>query len=1035
MTTRELPEEPARLFEESALGRREPFLVLGGPGSGKTRLVVELACHWALQPQTSAVVLAPNRAAADLLRGEIHGRLLRASPELALAKPLVRTTHSYAFALLEARARTFGNPPPRLIPAAEQDATLRELADEQAARWPPSLRGALGSAEFTAQLRAVFQRAAQHGHGPEGLIALGRERARPEWVAAGRTWQEYEQVMTLRNAVGMADPTGSPGALDAAELLTAALDAVAEDPDLLRQPLGGPGGRFVVFVDDAQHFDPQAARLAGLASDRADLAVLTADPDQSVFWFQGAEAGPNFWRRARRLRLGPSQRLAPEVAGLVAAVAPRSVPEVATAREAPGEARVRLYPTTAAQAEGVVEALRRAHARDGVPWSRMAVLVRSVPALAPSLARAAALAEVPLRAPSASGPLASNTTVLALLLLLRAVAAADLEPSTALQLLTSPLAGATVAEARALRRRLREEEPDRPSLESLAGLILDDAERGEADLPEPALRLRRVWRAASAAARSAQTVEDVLWAAWSASGLEERWGDEILAEPDFAAVNALFSSARAQHVADSREIGPALAQFAERIERERLPAPGRIADGGGSDAVTLSSAHAAAGREWDVVVVCGVQEGLWPGLSESNSLLGVDELAAAFDGVRADAKLDARKQVLAQERRLLYLACSRARDQLLLTAVEGEGDLVPSRFLPLWWQGSASERAPEAEPAPQAPQAPWSSAGVVAELRRLVCGADEGRASRAAAALAALARVGVASAHPKSWHGLAAPSTDEPLAEDGVVTLSPSRVEQLLVCPLRWLFERAVPSAPGEAAAVGTAVHLLASVSGRFSEEELASALDEAVSQADARSARPPWAAQRRREQLGRLLATFSGWLAASRGELTEVGVEVPVEMTLPALGGRSGSLPRASRAPIADVELEVRIKGRIDRLEKTRDGELVIVDLKTAKTPRSVASVHEDAQLACYQLVVGAAREEPVAGGRLVFLGAPRKDAGAAEREQPGLDDEAARAWSDAVREAGALAVGPQFPARPNAGCASCPGRRCCPALRRAAG
>ncbi|MGL6236703.1 MAG: PD-(D/E)XK nuclease family protein [Segniliparus sp.] len=1071
MTASQPFDEPARLFQESALARREPVMVVGGPGTGKTRLVVELACHWALRPETAVVVLASNRAAADLLRGEIHRRLLRASPELVLAKPLVRTTHSYAFALLEAKARTFGNPPPRLIPAAEQDATLRELAAEQAGRWPASLRGALGSAEFTAQLRSVFQRAAQHGHGPEGLIALGKERGRPEWVAAGRTWQEYEQVMTLRNAVGMADPAGSPGSLDAAELLTAALDAAAEDPDLLTVPKAGPIGpaptSLVVLVDDAQHFDPQAARLVNLLVRRADLAVLAADPDQSVFWFQGAQTSLDLWRRAERLRLGPSWRLSAPVAELVEAVAPRAAGKVATSRESgTGEARVRLYPTTAAQAEGVVEALCRAHARDHVPWSKMAVLVRSVPAFAPSLARAAALAGVPLRTAGASGPLAANTTVSALLVLLKALAGTTLEPSTALALLLSPLAGATIAEARALRRRLRAQEPDRPSLESLAALVFDedrlgDEEDGE-EAPESVLRLRAVWRSARAAAREARGVEDVLWAAWSASELEERWGDEALAEPDFAAVNALFAAARAHASPDSwaagpRDTGQALARFADRIEGERLPVSGRLGGEGLSEAVALSSAHAAAGQEWDVVVVCGVQEGLWPGLSESSSLLGVDDLAAALSGIEAEARLDMRKQVLAQERRLLYLACSRAREQLLVTAVEGEGDLVPSRFLaPL-----ARFAQEESDVAPrQARRAtPWSAAGVVAELRSRACGADEDGARRAASALADLARVGVIGAHPKSWHGLAEVSTDEPLGDGGAVTLSPSRVEQLLVCPLRWLYERAATSAPSEAAAAGTAVHLLAAVSGRFAEEELSSALDEAIRQADARSARPPWAAGRRRDQLERLLATFSTWLGASRGELAEVGVEIPVEMTLPALSGRpaalsesrarsaSPALPRKREAPpvdsfrlaahpadapgLAGTAPEVKLKGRIDRLEKNADGELVIVDLKTAKTPRSAADVREDAQLACYQLIVRAARDEPVAGARLVFLGAPRKEVGAAEREQPALAEDSAAEWTGLIREAAGAATGPAFRARPNSGCGSCPGRRCCPVFR----
>jgi hypothetical protein len=183
----------------------------------------------------------------------------------------------------------------------------------------------------------VFQRAAQHGLGPEEIIVLGKERSRPEWVAAGRVWREYEQVMTLKGAVGMVDPVGSASAVDAAELLAAALDAVADDPSLLLGPLrsdsaGSAPAPLAVFVDDAQHFAPQAARLVSLLARRADLAVITCDPDQSVFWFQGAQhlprtrdlqgAGP-LWGSGEVLRLGPSARFSRSVAQLVERFAPR----------------------------------------------------------------------------------------------------------------------------------------------------------------------------------------------------------------------------------------------------------------------------------------------------------------------------------------------------------------------------------------------------------------------------------------------------------------------------------------------------------------------------------------------------------------------------------------------------------------------------------------------------------------------------------------------------------------------------------------
>ena len=84
----------------------------------------------------------------------------------------------------------------------------------------------------------------------------------------------------------------------------------------------------------------------------------------------------------------------------------------------------------------------------------------------------------------------------------------------------------------------------------------------------------------------------------------------------------------------------------------------------------------------------------------------------------------------------------------------------------------------------------------------------------------------------------------------------------------------------------------------------------------------------------------------------------------------------------------EVRLRGRVDRLERDGAGRLVIVDVKTGKTPVSKDDAQQHAQLAMYQLAVAegllAAGDEP-GGARLVYLGKTGA-AGATEREQDPL-------------------------------------------------
>src|SRR5262249_59865928 len=96
------------------------------------------------------------------------------------------------------------------------------------------------------------------------------------------------------------------------------------------------------------------------------------------------------------------------------------------------------------------------------------------------------------------------------------------------------------------------------------------------------------------------------------------------------------------------------------------------------DAVRILTAHRAKGLEWDVVVVAGVQEGIWPDLRMRSSLLGMDELVdAAMGGNGQAAGADAAaaalaSQLLSEARRLFYVPATRARPMLAVTAAGGE---------------------------------------------------------------------------------------------------------------------------------------------------------------------------------------------------------------------------------------------------------------------------------------------------------------------------------------------------------------------------
>ena len=92
-----------------------------------------------------------------------------------------------------------------------------------------------------------------------------------------------------------------------------------------------------------------------------------------------------------------------------------------------------------------------------------------------------------------------------------------------------------------------------------------------------------------------------------------------------------------------------------------------------------------------------------------------------------------------------------------------------------------------------------------------------------------------------------------------------------------------------------------------------------------------PWYADNELDRHRAMLAAFLAWRAATRHELTEVGTEVDVDGVLAEPAGGSPG---------------VRVRGRVDRLERDAEGRLVVVDVKTGKTPVTKDDAQRHAQL-----------------------------------------------------------------------------------------
>ena len=1000
--------------------------VVGGPGTGKTaRLIDDAVAHIAGGGDPESVLLLTSARLATTTRGAITARLLNAGSGglCVVREPLVRSVHSYAFGVLRNAAARAGDPPPRLVTGAEQDGVIRELLagdlDDGAHGWPRQLRPALSTVGFAGELRDLLARCAERGVDADELKRIGRAAGRPEWVGAARFAHQYEQVMLLRASVGTAAPQATVPALGAADLVGAALEALAADADLL----AAERARIrLLLVDDAQHLDPQAATLVRVLAAGTDLTVLAGDPNQAVFGFRGADAdllSPD----SSTITLTRSHRCAPAIARAISGMAaglPGTGWRVLEGRDGDdgsGEGTVTVTVAASAHAEAAViaDTLRRAHLFDGVPWSQLAVIVRSVSAAA-ALTRSLAVAGVPVDQPAQGGAISSQPGARALLTVLAATEN-GLDDDSAEALLTGPIGRVDPVSLRQLRRALRR--TDRTLSEALTG----PAPQLPATLGAPLKRVRAVLAAAARSHRSHHDPRYTLWQAWDRSGLQRRWvsaadrggADGALAERSLGAVTALFDITEG-YVA--RTAGASLSGLLEHVAALQLPPAAADAAPAG-ETVAVLSPHAALGRDWEMVVIAGLQDGLWPNTTPRGGVLGTQRLLDVLDGLGADVSV--RAPLLAEERRLLIAAMGRARRRLLITAVDsdaGDEAMLPSVFMPELARLATGDIPAVGVPPVQAPQV-LAPAAVVGRLRAVVCApagsVDETRRACAAEQLGRLAAAGVPGADPQQWHGLGEVSTDEPLwsGDEHTVTLSPSTLQTLTDCPLRWLAERHGGTGVRQLnSTLGSVVHALVAEPS-MSQAQLIAELDTVWAALPFDS---PWYAANELDRHRAMLAAFVAWRAASRHELTEIGTEVTLDGVLADPGD---GLPG------------VRVRGRIDRLERDAQGRLVIVDIKTAKSPVTKDDAQQHAQLGLYQLAVtaGLLDGDQPGGGRLVYVGKPTASGGATEREQNPLGAEDAEKWRETVRAAAAATAGPSFAARVNDGCSHCPIRPSCPA------
>ncbi|MDK8173416.1 PD-(D/E)XK nuclease family protein [Curtobacterium citreum] len=995
--------------------------VLGAPGTGKTTTLARLVARRmnrsdavSSDGHATVVALTSARTAATALRDRLAATVDRVVPGA-----LARTVNSLAFQVVGHAAAAQGQDAPTLLTGGEQDRIIGDLlaghdADGTGPAWPEPITAVVRErAGFRTALRDVMMRAVAAGIEPEDMRELGDEAGRPEWRAVGDFVDEYRAALTAFRSTS----------LDAAELVAYATAAV-----LRGQVPPSVAALRLVVVDDTQELVEGEVALLGALARSGTQVVAFGDPDIASSAFRGAE--PDVLGRLA-VRLGvprveeivlgtvhrhpaPIRELVGAVTGRIgAAAAGRQRTATASTTDARSDAVLHLEAgSRSALVVAVARRLREHRLLDGVPWHRMAVVTRSGAAI-PELVRALSVAEVPATAGAA--PVRPRDDSAARALLDAAAVSLDVLPldaDLATAFATGPLGGLDTLAMRRLRLALRREELAGGGTRTADELLVEALGAPErlatvdAGFARRATRLARSLVQARADADGGASIEEILWGLWERSGLAGVWGGQSAAggvgaaEADrhLDAVVGLFTAAK--RFVERMPDAPARV-FVDDLLGADLPedsiGPDRTAG-----RVRVLTPSATIGLECDVVVVLGLQDGVWPNTRVRGSLLDPDGLVRAANGI-AHGPVDDRAAVVADELRLFARAVSRATTQVVVGTVAND-DEAPSPFVRL------VPVPPDRQPAAH----PLSLRGLAGSLRRRVVTTGD---PEAASALARLAEAEVPGASPDDWYGLAEPTTDDPLVdldappaplhEGGepvapAVSVSPSRIGTFEECPVHWFVQTFGGGAPSPAMGIGTIVHETMEHATAVDVESLWERVEARWGELTFES---PWVADRERARTRRMIEGLSDYLRTFAG---------------------AGRRLLGAETSFALETGPARLRGSIDRIEVDPDGRVSVVDLKTGRSmPSEKNDMPAHPQLGAYQLAVedGAVEGVPagsaMADARLVFVQNPRSGSAYSERTQHAFDDEARAAYRERLHEVARGMAGWTFLARVDDHCA----------------
>ena len=771
-----------------------PLLVVAGAGTGKTQVITRRVA-WLIAQQRAAPEEILALTFTDRAAEEMQGRVDRLVPYGYATTP-IKTFHAWGDELLRENAHRLGiSGELRVLGRAEVVLLLREhLFELGLSRFAP-----LGDpTRFLGDVAGYISRAKEEGVGADQIdtfatdLCARAETLRSETVddekvrrqvsahadALQRLGEEHGELATAYRAYRTI--LARSGLLDFGDQVLLAYELLRDDPLVAARVR--ERHRWLL-VDEYQDTNRLQGALVDLVAQGSRNLTAVGDDDQSIYRFRGAaienilgfvdrypDASKVVLTRnyrsttpilsaARRLirfndperletKLGISKELRAEVEG-----------------SAPHPVAFRRFRTTADEADWIASEIRSSVASGRLPRDH-AVLVRANVDTA-EISRSLNMAGIPWRASGAAG-LYDRPEVRLLLAGLRY--AADPDASAPLFLIAADprfkVPAGTLAAA--VGKSRRDHRPLREALQAVGAINPDT--------------VRLLSRLSDLVKESVErTSGEVLYRWLRESGLLAELTREATPEADeqIRNIGRLFDVVRSRSRLLELDRAPFLVRYLEELG-EAGDDPSAADVDPDLDAVALLTVHQAKGLEFPVVFVANMVETRFPSRGRPPRLALAAELGGSDEIVPRDPRapeaptaLD--EEALQEERRLAYVALTRAREQLYLTASErATGGVRPrkvSRFI--------SEALDLAR----------------TQLEETVF---TGERSSAVAALEV--------AEPAA---AVLPARAPGAAEQTPLTLSYTAIEAYLACPLRYHYQQRlrIPLPPHHAAIYGSALH------------------------------------------------------------------------------------------------------------------------------------------------------------------------------------------------------------------------------------